>query len=269
MEYCLTESVGLSMEIEYERQIIEIRSIYKQLLENYHELNKVFGLDNPTEIYTMFEYLLRGGYLSKNKEFESGFRPKEQDNKDLSFGVVIFNGSGVCRHMSELLVDVFRTFEIKSQWLTIKVNAQIHHPDSLTRFLRVFLGNHAVTLAVKDGKCYFFDVINSTIHRVSPINPNVLIPKEERDYTTEEIYNINLILHYLLDFHLKTKSVREIKSWLLLPSSSFEEDKIMMERVHNICEGNQDIFERFYQENNEGYHEISSKCKALSLIKKR
>ena len=68
---------------EYTKDVKQIRELYNYFLSNYNRLNKIFDLNNPLEIYTMFNYLLYKGYLSKNKEFQ--FSGKQaRDLKGLS-----------------------------------------------------------------------------------------------------------------------------------------------------------------------------------------
>lgn len=88
----------------YTKDTIEIRKMYQEFLTNYNKLNKIFDLNNPIEIQTMFSYLLYKGYLSKEKTFE--FSGDQARNIKLLLGTNIFTGKGVCRHISAMSVDI-------------------------------------------------------------------------------------------------------------------------------------------------------------------
>ena len=51
------------------KDIKEIKSLYNDLIKDYNKLNKIFGFQNPVEIYTLYNKMLYAGYLSKDKEF--------------------------------------------------------------------------------------------------------------------------------------------------------------------------------------------------------
>lgn len=101
----------------YTKDINQIRDLYNTFLINYDKLNKIFDLNNPVEIYTMFNYLIYKGYLSKDKEF---FFSSKQ-SRDLSglTGADIITGKGVCRHISAMLTDILNTSGIESARLGV------------------------------------------------------------------------------------------------------------------------------------------------------
>lgn len=102
---------------EYTKDIKQIRELYNYFLNNYNKLNKIFDLNNPVEIYTMFNYLLYKGYLSKNKEFQ--FSGKQaRDLKGLS-GAEVITGKAVCRHISGMLTDILNGYGIESSQLGV------------------------------------------------------------------------------------------------------------------------------------------------------
>lgn len=103
---------------EYTKDVNEIRKLYKEFLKNYNKLNKIFNLENPIEISSMFNYLLYKGYLSVNKEFEFSDNKKERAFNSLR-GVNVISGQGVCRHISAMLTDILNEDGIESSQLGV------------------------------------------------------------------------------------------------------------------------------------------------------
>lgn len=102
---------------EHTKDINQIRNLYMEFLKQYNKLNKTFDLNNPVEIYTMYNYLLYNGYLSANKEFEfSGVQTI--DLNSLS-GINVIAGNGVCRHISAMLIDILNSNGIKARQLGV------------------------------------------------------------------------------------------------------------------------------------------------------
>ena len=51
------------------KELIEIRNLYNEFLNNYKTLNEMFDNKDPYSIYKMYINLLYNGYLSKDKIF--------------------------------------------------------------------------------------------------------------------------------------------------------------------------------------------------------
>lgn len=132
---------------EYTKDVKQIRELYNYFVNNYNKLNKIFDLNNPVEIYTMFNYLLYKGYLSKNKEFQ--FSGKQaRDLKGLS-GTEVITGKAVCRHISGMLTDILNGYGIESSQLgvysknySININIleeQKHTKEELVNWVRMHI----------------------------------------------------------------------------------------------------------------------------------
>lgn len=96
----------------YTKDINEIRKLYQEFVKNYNKLNKIFDLNDPIQIHTMFIYLLYKGYLSKNKQFE--FSDKESRNIGDLRGADVITGKGVCRHITSMLTDILKDYGIEA-----------------------------------------------------------------------------------------------------------------------------------------------------------
>lgn len=96
----------------YTKDMSEIRTLYQQFIQNYNKMNKDFELNNPIQIYTMFNYLLYEGYLSKGKEFQ--FSGEEARDINPISGTNIIMGKGVCRHISSMFKDILNDYGIEA-----------------------------------------------------------------------------------------------------------------------------------------------------------
>lgn len=96
----------------YTKDMSEIRTLYQQFIQSYNKMNKNFELNNPIQIYTMFNYLLYEGYLSKGKEFQ--FSGEETRDIIAICGTNIFMGKGVCRHISSMFKDILNDYGIEA-----------------------------------------------------------------------------------------------------------------------------------------------------------
>lgn len=103
-------SLALSMYLTFSKgqihtkDINEVRVLYQEFINNYNELNRIFSLEDPIQIYTMFNYLVNRGYLSKDKSFE--FTSKDARDIEGIYGANVIMGKGVCRHISSMLTDI-------------------------------------------------------------------------------------------------------------------------------------------------------------------
>lgn len=112
--YIYSEEERLSL---HTKDIIEIRKLYNNLIKDYNKLNKIFGFQNPVEIYTLYNKMLYAGYLSKDKSFRFSY-----DNiKDIItvLGANVINGEAVCRHIAPMLKDIYLDYGITSYEISV------------------------------------------------------------------------------------------------------------------------------------------------------
>lgn len=103
--------------INHTKDINQIKKLYYEFIKNYNKLNKVFDLNDPIQVYTMFNCLLYKGYLSKDKEFE--FLGKQARDIDSLYGTNVIAGKAVCRHISAMLTDILKDYGIESSQLGV------------------------------------------------------------------------------------------------------------------------------------------------------
>ena len=153
---------------------------YKQFLKRYKVLNDELSFKEPISIYALFVYMYKNGFLSKDKSIEfKVFYKKYLDMINL-YGINIFNGEGVCRHIGSMLTDVLRESDIESYnysnlcsvpllyGMVQKYYKDVYNYQGkldyvmnhyLVRFLKVnyIYAPHLISFASYDGKNYFLD----------------------------------------------------------------------------------------------------------------
>ena len=112
--YIYSEEERLSL---HTKDIIEIRKLYNNLIKDYNKLNKIFDFQNPVEIYTLYNKMLYAGYLSKDKKFHFG-KDKVKDIMTIQ-GTNIINGEAVCRHIAQMLKDIYLDYGITSYDISV------------------------------------------------------------------------------------------------------------------------------------------------------
>lgn len=146
--------MALSKGENYTKDINEIKKLYQEFIHNYGKLNDVFGFTEPISIYTMLNYLIYDGYLSKGKHFEF-FNDKTLDISSIR-GAYVLNGSGCCRNITSMLTDVLNNCGISAANIgcyvppmsleTVSVDKQDY---SMKKILKCFL-NFIYVLILKE-----------------------------------------------------------------------------------------------------------------------
>ena len=110
-------STTLSYAENWTQDIVKIRNLYNELLDEYAILLDSFDLTHPMEIYSMYNFMLHNGYLSINDKFSC----VESDVRDINklLGVNVVTGKAMCRHVSSLLSDIYNKVGIDSQVLPV------------------------------------------------------------------------------------------------------------------------------------------------------
>lgn len=296
--------VLLSVDNSYEfksRDIKEIRKLYDEFIINYNKLNKTFSLDNPVEIYALYNYMYSNGYLSKDKVFEIG-SDEVRDNFSI-MGSNVFMGTGVCRHLSILLTDILNNYGIPTNYLPcfmgdldvkmemikkedFKLEETLECLKEIKELMDVDTDELAKNIIEKEVPIKIKLVRRKIGNDIAVKYGNHAICYSEYqglnyflDPTNKLVYDYidgKLVDPYGLEIDIKESSglmekftkkfgyapLNEIKEQSCLAKE--EQDKILA-KVNSICLENLDIFEHFYNENKELYEEVTSK---LVRIKK-
>lgn len=221
---CFATYVGLAYSDgkNYTKDIKEIRSLYQEFITNYNKLNRIFDLNNPIQIYTMFNYLLYKGYLSIDKNFE--FSNKEARDIKCLHGANVILGKAVCRHVATMLSDILNNYGIESNPLSVcskdysvKINI-LEEPKYTREELVTWVQTH-----ITDEQTY--SIVMNFIEK--------LVDKEGESIelsikTTEE----KNILKRVVGNHLITFSVKDGKSYYLDPTQT---------RIYRVKENDKNV----------------------------
>ena len=199
----------------------------------------------------MYINTLYNGYLSKNKSFK--LIDKDYNEFYSLFAVNIFNGSGVCRHISSMLCDIFNKLDIESYNISCYLDT---NSDKLSNILLKIIGNHLITYANYNNIDYYLDATRSETYK----------RKDKYDLTgltdlkiTSKILNID-------NAFFKFSNNDKIYNPKLFECNNTLDDNIKEEIFKNIdklFKENKDIFEKFYNENKEIYETISNKVLSI------
>lgn len=201
---------ALSHGKDYTRDIKQIRDLYQEFITNYNKLNKVFDLNDPIQIHTMFNYLLYKGYLSVDKNFE--FSNKEAREINGLLGTNVIAGKAVCRHISAMLTDILNNYGIESSQLVVysmvyNININIlEQPKYTKEELVKWVQTH-----ITDEKTYSF-VMKFIEEVVDKLDQGI-------ELSTEIVEDKN-ILKRKIGNHVITFSVKDGKSYYLDPTQT-------------------------------------------------
>ena len=292
----------------YTNNVTQIKTMYNEFINNYNELNNTFELENPIQIYTMFNYLLYKGYLSKDKQYTFS----SENTRDVLpiNGTNILLGQGVCRHISSFLKDILDDYGINSYNLCV-YNKELHMDvkildkpkytiEELYNWVRTHItdensynqiikliniivnenkqnieisakevdvknpierlyGNNAIVYTTYNDKSYYLDATQKRVYRISEQDKNMLYDKEG---AVALRINSSILSNKFKEFRNLKKEINK-----QYPSISIEQENKLVSETLDICKKNTDIFENFYNDNNELYNEISNKV--LSIKKRK
>lgn len=240
----------------YTKDIKKIIDLYEEFIANYTKLNKTFELNNPIEIRTMFEYLLKSGLLSYNKMFISSYKDIVEI-RGLG-GISVIMGKGCCRHINGMLTNVLIAsgFEAKS------INVLIQR--LVVKNIQEKYGNHVITFACDNKYIYFLDVSAKTTYHIKDYKKGIL----QNNNSNEEAV---IKFEYNTEFgdrYGETMDYIDISERLSqhLPSINQEEEIYLTRNTIELLKINRDILWKFYLENVELYKDIASKM--LKINKK-
>lgn len=275
----------------YSKEVLEIKRLYEEIIKDYGKLNIDLKLENPVEIYTLFNYALRHGYLSKDKSFKEY---NTFSRLKTILGVYPITGEGVCRHIAITLKDVLKASGIESNTLivfqrpltkeeiktmivknanekfknlNVPENAKI---ELVTRYVLQELeklnivekennkaekkyGNHVVTVAVKNGKLHLLDSTQERIYKLD---------KEKTTLISDFQSNTETRIIKKTFFGTKNE-YKNVKKQIKLPQTSIEEDENEIKKTIVLAHECDDLLEYFYKIHKDAYEEIYQKTKKI------
>lgn len=273
---------------QYTKEIREIINLYNVFLDNYIKLNNTLELSHPLEIYKLYDFALYNGLLSKNNNFN--YNKNDSFEFEYKLGLKVLTGSGVCRHISGLLDDIYNKLNLES----CSTSAYIPNKEKM---LELLLESMIKNLKYQGSIC--FDAIelesiddaikyteelynniktkkmpfthnkpNHVVNLVSSNNvgyiidpTNKLIYKKEYEFSEKEALSAILIYQNETAIQIDKKLGDNLvkRKILTLPNSSYEEDSIILQNTLELCNSNMDIISRFSIDNRELIDDINSK----------
>lgn len=249
----------------------KIKDLYDKIILNFVDFLKKQDITDPLEIFVVYQYLYRNGYLSYNQTFNY-----DVNMKDLSklSGADVVRGTGVCRSISSFLTDVYKKFGYNSCNLLVNANRGVldsierqgNYPKwkitnktqkfskIVTKFTSVLpVSNHLITFIEKDGKCLIFDPTNDGF-LIKRNNNELVLPNNEKE-SMKLNYLLNSIQR-ILGAVANLKGNKELKEELNLPTIDYEEYKRIYIETLNYCKNNIQMFQEFYENNKSLYEDL-------------
>lgn len=237
---------------------------YKEVINNYKELCKTLEVNDPVSLFETFYYSFSNGYLSYNKHFS--FYSSYIDMIPSFFAPNVITGEAVCRNLGTMFRDILKSNNIDASPTVVNFIPKnsdgefynisdyfksIAEDDNqlfslISTLIGNFFGNHLITTVKYDNTIYGFDPTN---HKILEINPkDIFYPYSCDNYNCK----------FPLFFHPFQK-----ENWIFKNRNiNTNIDKENIKRIQDVtlakCEENNDLFEKFYQENKKLYKEIAS-----------
>lgn len=232
-------------EIIYKKEIESITKSYNEVIDNIVKINRVFGLTDPVEIFTLFTCELSNGYLSNNKFFE--YKSSDIKNIKKLYGANPITGKSVCRHIAVMLRDILKKNGIQGNTINVYINDTGNKSEEQIKTEKKY-GNHVITLALNNGKVHLLDATLKKIYK-----------PQSRKYIIDEKNEISKVCMEVYTFSGTKEEFKNQKKYMKLPTTTYEEDIKQVEKVKSMFDNNQEIFEILYNSNKELYQEIAHK----------
>ncbi|MDD5836333.1 MAG: hypothetical protein PUD34_03905 [bacterium] len=274
---CLTLNFSFNNFESYTTDFNNLRTLYQEFLINYRALLQQLSLTDPVEIYALFSYMLHQGYLSVNSQF---IIQNIHSNINGLYGSQVLCNQACCRHISSLLVDVFKSMGYASGiycgYYAPNKNGSISDALDISKFnlpnyqlerptaeiskslfqsiLEECFGNHAITYVTNNQKIYFFD-------------PNEILlytPLKDKMTLTDGVGTLKF--RRLMSTQINADSSQLQKDL----AQNYEPNLLLTQyaqiaRVWPSFQENNDELSKFYSDNNHLYQEITAEVKKLKL----
>ena len=257
----------------------QIKNLYNNIITNLANFLKDQNITDPVEIFTVYQFMYRNGYLSYNHNFNY-----DVDMKDLSKlnGVDVVRGTGVCRSISSFLTDLYKEMGYDSCNLLVNANRTVlnnidrqgNYPKwkiskKTSGFVKIIskvssvipMPNHLITLLEKDGKTYVFDPTNDAF-LIKGKNNELILP-DQKDGRMKVSYFMNCVQRILGQIGT-LKSKAQIEDYLQNPTIDYETYKEIYKNTLIYIKNNISLFQQFYENNNSLYLELFQKINEQS-----
>lgn len=247
-----------------------LKEYYNKIIDNFISFANSLDIKDPIEIFSLYVYMYRGGYLSYNRQFTYDI-----DMKDLSLlnGLDVIRGTGVCRSISSMLTDIYQRMGFNSSNLSVNTSGEtirgLSHlcPLKLDKsekggkfakivstFTKVIkLPNHLITIVDDTNYSYPLD----------PTNDGILYPSKFgklRVHNNPKLgmqnYVSILTLQSLMGNFTTPNKIPGVMRQLNMDTIELSTFEFLYRNALGIIERNQDKLNSFYEENKDLYEQI-------------
>lgn len=275
------------------RKYSSLISLYNEFLNNYNSLEEKFDINDLHVSMYLFHKLYEEGILSYDHSFKYD-DIMQKINSDLN-GLFVLNGYGLCRHISPLYVDILRnkgldanliyTNTLKIENINTKnqsynnlkqkeykkfiIKLLSNYSDyDLDKYLIEFESNNSLEKLI--GNHVLVGVTtNDNIEVLDPTN-NAITSKIYCKLINDAIYRYNknyknneLLIDEKGRINVITKAPMDYEGMFNTSNVSYRKLKRKKLYAVNLFESEKDVFEKFYDENEEIYNEIHYKLLTL------
>ncbi len=228
----------------------KVAFLYDNILNNYVNLQKSLGFDNPLSMYSLYCFMYSNGFLSRYHCF---YGKTDVYNCEISLGLNVIFGEGCCRHIACLFDDILKKTEMRGYQLNVynESYAEKMKNKSFAHKFAKIVGNHVINAVLYDRLVYYFD---PTYHRIYTLNGDVL-SDDEMSYRLKKSY-----------FHFQNGvSYRMFDEIISMPDYDGGYDEFYDDML--VYMDNEDIFEDFYNDNYRMYREAKDEYVKMILKK--
>lgn len=249
----------------------QIKKLYNNIITNLANFLKEQNITDPVEIFVIYQFMYRKGYLSYNHNFNY-----DADMKDLAnlHGADLVRGTGVCRSISSFLTDLYKAMGYNACNLLVNANRTVldnidrqgNYPrftinKKTSKFVKLItnlttvipMPNHLITLLEKDGKTYIFDPTNDAF-LIKGKNNELILP-EQKEGKMKISYIISALTRVQGTMgNLQSKS--EVENYLQNSTIDYETYKEIYKNTLIYVMNNFLLFEQFYENNSSLYLEL-------------
>lgn len=279
VDILLTSRVEIKT-IDYKK----MEELYNKIVLNFTNFLKENNITEPIEVFVVYQYMYRNGFLSFNQNFN--YDTNMKDFYKLT-GADVVRGKGVCRSISSFLTDIYRNLGYDASNLLVNVNRKtLNNIERLgnyekfkinkktNNFVKIVSGftkilkmpNHLITSVEKDGKVYIFDPINDGFLKKGKYNN--LILASDVNYKMKLSYITNSLQNILKQIN-NVKSPHTLNKHLSLETINYDEYKKIYLNTLNFVKENTNIFSKFCIENYELYEDLFNEMEKNSSMLER
>ncbi len=266
-------AIGTVLQFYVEKKTDEytdLKVYYDEIIDRFINLANNLELTDPIEIFSLYVYMYRGGYLSNNHNFQY-----HTDMKDLALlnGLDVIRGSGVCRSITSMLTDIYKKMGFRSSNLSVNTDGEtirnlshicplkLQKSENGAKFAKIIssftkiikLPNHLITIVDDTSYSYTLD----------PTNDGILYPSKFgklRIYNSPKLgmqnYVSILTLQSLMGNFTTPNKIPGVINQLGMDTIELSTFEYLYRNALEIINRNKNLLDSFYEANKNLYEQI-------------